>query len=147
MDKAGTLSQTELILQKKIECLPVDVSHNVFHGTSFALKPNVKEDVSSLVQVENVLPHFIEHLLICFLGEVWQQVRKLFQDNLFPVLYLHDGVGMLLFGLDVRENVFTFFSHWKLKWRTIKLYIIKINERSSCAAVVVKAKIDKCKQC
>ena len=95
---------------------PENVSNHIFHKSSAALKPNIKEDVAGLTQLNNIFPHLIEKLFICFLAGVGQWVSQFFQNNFFSVLNPHNCIGMFLLELDGSKNGFAFLINWKLKF-------------------------------
>ena len=84
--------------------------------SSAALKPNIKEDVAGLTQLNNLFPHLIEKLFICFLAGVGQWISQFFQNNFFSVLNPHNCIGMFLLELDGSKNGFAFLINWKLKF-------------------------------
>ena len=94
---------------------PVNVSNHIFHKSCAALKPNIKEDVTRLTQLNNIFLHLIEKLFICFLGGVGQWISQFFQNNFFSVLNPHNCIGMFLLELDSSENGFAFLINQKLK--------------------------------
>lgn len=115
--KIGFYEKKKTNKQKKKTCkptLPVDVSRNILCKTISSCKPDVKEDETSFTKTNEVLFHFIENNLVCFLGIIWKRIGKFLQNDRFPVRDLHDCIGILP-QLDSSENVFAFISYWKLK--------------------------------